>query len=230
MSSSPDRSKGRAADAPVLRGEGAREIAAASFDVDLRSARPLPSALVAQARDAARTAGYADGWAQGQRAAKVAAQAVADQVAAAERAAVQQRTAAAEQAVAAVAQAAANLDARRTTTLAELGDAVLSAAVEVAEAILGYEVSRAEDSGLAAARRALAMVPECAAVTVRLNPDDHRALAADGGTTYAVDGREITLRADAALARGDAVAEYGVTTVDATLANALARVREVLAR
>jgi flagellar assembly protein FliH len=222
MSSSPDN--------PVLRGQGAREVVAASFDVDLRSARPVPSALVAQARDAARTAGYADGWAQGQRAAKVAAQAIADQVAAAERAAAQQRAAAAQQAVAAVAQAAANLDARRTETLTDLGDAVLAAAVEVAEAILGYEVSRAEDSGLAAARRALAMVPDCGAVTVRLNPDDHRALAADGGTAYTIDGREITLRADAALAPGDALAEYGVTTVDATLAGALARVREVLAR
>jgi flagellar assembly protein FliH len=226
MSSSPERDW--SGEAQILRGAGTSGLAAASFDVDLRSTRPVPSTLVRQARDAARTAGYADGWAQGQRAVKMAAQATADQTAAAERAGAQQRAAAAERAVAALLKAAAGLDARRGPALAEVQDAVLAAAVEVAEAILGYEVSRAEDSGLAAARRALAVVPEGGPVTVRLNPDDHRTLAAAGGT--AVDGREISLRADAALAPGDAVAEYGVTTVDATLAGAIARVREVLSR
>jgi flagellar assembly protein FliH len=79
-------------------------------------------------------------------------------------------------------------------------------------------------------RRALSLVPDGTSVTVRLHPDDHRALVGPGGSTYAVEGRPITVRADADLAPGDAVAEYGMTTVDATIAAAVARVREVLER
>lgn len=215
---------------PVLRGTDASDATAADFGVDLRAALPVPSALVTQARAAARTAGYAEGWAQGQRAAQVAARAAADQRAAAERAAAAEHAAAVRRAVAAIAEAAADLDARWAPALAEIEEALLSAAVEVAEAIVGYELSRADDRPVAAVRRALSMAPGCGPVTVRLNPDDHRTLVGAGGTTYAVDGRAITVRPDAALAPGDAVAEHGVTTVDATIAAAVARVREVLGR
>jgi flagellar assembly protein FliH len=215
---------------PVLRGAQATEVIAADFAVDLRTSTPPPSAGVLAAREAARATGYAEGWAQGQRAARVAAQAMADQAAANEQAAAQARAAGARRALAALAKAAADLDARRAPALAAVEDAILSAAVEVAEAIVGYEISRAEDRPVAAIRRGLAGVPEGGPVTVRVHPDDHRALVEAGGSAYEADGRAITVRPDAALAPGDAVAECGVVSVDATIATAVARVREVLGR
>jgi flagellar assembly protein FliH len=214
---------------PVLRGAEATEVTAADFAVDLRHSTPPPSAGVLAAREAARATGYAEGWAQGQRAARVAAQALADQAAAAEQAAAQARAAGARRALAALATAAADLDARRAPALGAVEDAILSAAVEVAEAIVGYEISRAEDRPVAAIRRALARVPS-GPVTVRVHPEDHRALVEAGGSAYEADGRAITVRPDAALAPGDAVADCGVVSVDATIAAAVARVREVLGR
>ena len=74
MSSSPDDR------APVLRGSVAESAAAARFAVDLRRDVPVDSAPVERAKQEARTAGYAEGWAQGQRAA------AAEAVVAAERA------------------------------------------------------------------------------------------------------------------------------------------------
>jgi flagellar assembly protein FliH len=191
---------------------------------------PVSDAVTDAARDAARTAGYADGWAQGQRAARVAARAVADQLAAEERAAAAARAEAVRRALAAVARAAAELDARRAPALAEIEDQVLHAAVEIATAIVGYEIAHAPDRPVTAVRRAMSLVPDGVPVTVRVHPDDHQTLVGAGGTTYALDGRAITVRADAALAPGDAVAEYGVTTIDASLAAAAARIREVLGR
>jgi len=226
MSSSPDRR----GDDRVLRGSDASAVASADFDVDLRSALPVPSAVVTRAREAARTAGYADGWAQGQQAAKLAAQARADQVAAAERAAAQGRAEVAQRALSALGKAAADLDARRAPALAEISRTVLAAAVEVAEAIVGYELANAENSGLAAVRRAIAMVPEAGPVTVRLHPADRDGLIGPDGSTYTFEGRDITVKADPTLHSGDAVAEYGVTTIDATLTAAVSRVREVLSR
>jgi flagellar assembly protein FliH len=228
MSSSPDRV--RELDAVVLRGDGARQVAAASFDVDLRTAVPAPGGLSDAARAAAHATGYADGWAKGQRAARLAARAAADRAAAAERAAEQARTAALERAVAAVGRAAAALAAREAQALAEVQDVVLAAAVDVAEAILGHELSHAPDGPLAAVRRALSATPDGGPVTVRLHPDDHAALVGADGSAYAVEGRTVSLVPDPALDPGDAVATSGASTVDATLAAAVARVREVLAR
>jgi len=214
----------------VLRGTSAGHATTARFDVDLSGGAPAPGETVEHARAAARTAGYADGWAQGQQAARVSARAAADQAAAAQRAATATAQAALEQAVAAVGQAAVSLDRREALSLAGLEDAILTAAVTVAEALIGYELSRDEDRGLAAVRRAMALVPDGGPVTVRLHPDDHLTLAGADGSAYEFEGRPVILRADARLAPGDAVAEYAATTVDATIGAALARVREVLAR
>ncbi|HWG98670.1 MAG TPA: FliH/SctL family protein [Pilimelia sp.] len=238
-SSSPERRGGLAGDVVpgadpardvVLRGDLARGAAAVRFDVNLRTSAPVPSELVEQARAQARTTGYAEGWAQGQRAARIAAQAVADQAAAEQRAAVAAGEAALARAVAAVDRAAADLAQRQLAAVAQAHEALLAAAVTVAEALLGAELSTGEDRGLAAVRRALAAAPERGEVTVRLHPADHHALTGPDAGAYEVDGRPVTLRPDPALAPGDAVAECGVVTVDATLAAAVARVREVLAR
>jgi flagellar assembly protein FliH len=218
MSSSPD---------PVLRGTRASAVTAARFDVDLRTGAPVPHELIQSARIAAQAAGYAEGWAQGQRAAKVASRAALDQAAAAERAHATARSAALGRALAALGTAASGLDRRIAQTAEELEDAILAAAVELAEAILDRELSTMDGRALDAARRAIALAPAGAEILVRLHPEDHAMLAEDGALE--IHGRPVRLRPDPTLRPGDAVAEYGATTIDAGLPAALARVRRVLA-
>lgn len=226
MSSSPDPSA-----RPVLRGAGASGADSVDFDTDLRVAVPAGAGgLVRAARDAARAAGYADGWAQGQRAARLAGQAASDQRAAAEAAEAQRRGAAARRALGAVATAAASLDARHAPALVDLSEVILAAAVEIAEAIVGHEIDHGEHRGMAAVRRATALVPDGGAVTVRLHPDQYDEMVATIGAESVMDGRPVRLRPDPALAAGDSVAVYGPTTVDATVAAAVARVRQELDR
>ena len=63
-------------------------------------------------------------------------------------------------------------------------------------------------------------------VTVRLSPTDLAVLGTSG--TRDIDGRAVTLVADPALHRGDAIAECDATTVDARIAEGLDRVRQAL--
>ena len=80
-----------------------------------------------------------------------------------------------------------------------------------------------------ALRRAMAAAPEQGEVVVSLHPDDYRTLV---GTAAAADqnyaGRPVHLRPDPALRPGDAIAETGSTTVDASIAAAVQRAREAL--
>jgi flagellar assembly protein FliH len=64
---------------------------------------------------------------------------------------------------------------------------------------------------------------------VRLNPDDYRNIMGSAtDADYNYEGRPVHLRPDPALRPGDAVAEAGSTTVDASIASALQRAREAL--
>jgi flagellar assembly protein FliH len=223
MSSLPD---GRP---PVLRGDLASEATAASFGVDLRRTAPVDSAPVERAKEAARTAGYAEGWAQGQRAAALAAQAAQDQAAAAEQAYDARRAAALAQGINAIGRAAAGLENQLLPTLAELQELIISHALELAEAILGRELADPDGRGTDAVRRAVAASPDSGDITVRLNPDDYRNIMGSAtDADYNYEGRPVHLRPDPGLRPGDAVAETGSTTVDASIGTALQRAREAL--
>jgi flagellar assembly protein FliH len=223
MSSSPEER------APVLRGDLASGAPAASFGVDLRRGIPADSAPVERAKEAARTAGYAEGWAQGQRAAALATQAAQDQAAAAEQAYDARRAAALAQGVAAIGRAAAGLEGKLQPTLAQLQELIVTHALDLAEAVIGRELTDPDGRGTDAVRRAIAAAPEQGEITVRLHPEDYRNImgsAADADYQY--HGRPVHLRPDPALLPGDAVAETGSTTVDASIAAAMKRAREVL--
>lgn len=225
MNSSPEYRPGN----PVLRGGDARQATRPAFQTDLRRGVPVDSDAVARVKEEARTAGYAEGWAQGQREAAVALAAAEDRAVAEEQRYAAQRAAATQQALGALARAAAALDARTAATVDEIEQLVAGYAVELAEAILARELADPATRGAEALRRAMTLAPPTGAATVSLHPDDYRLLAesaTDG--EYVVDGRPVRLRPDAALRPGDAIAEIGATTVDATVAAAVRRAREVL--
>jgi flagellar assembly protein FliH len=222
MSSSPE-------DGPVLRGSVAEAATAARFGVDLRRGVPADSAPVERAKQEARTTGYAEGWAQGQRAAALAAEAAAERSRAVELAHDQRRAAALASAVNALGRAVTNLETQMMPTLHELQEAVLAHAFELAEAIVGRAMDDPEGRAAAALRRAMNAAPEQGDVVVSLHPDDFRNLVGTAtDADYNYEGRPVHLRPDPALHPGDAVAETGTTTVDASIAAAVARARAAL--
>lgn len=181
--------------------------------------------LAERSHQAARAQGYATGWAEGRRVALARAAEEAETVRRAAAADQARRDAEHAQALNALDAAVASLDARLAEALGVLADQVVPAALELAEAIVGREVATAADPGADALRRALTEIDPSVPVTVRMHPADHGLL-----DPALLEGRPVTLVVDASLSRGDAVAETPDHVVDATLATALERVREVLAR
>jgi flagellar assembly protein FliH len=222
MSSSPEGP-------PVLRGKTAASATAAQFGVDLRHHVPMDSEPVERAKQEARTAGYAEGWAQGRRAAAVEAAAVADRARALEHAHDQRRAAALAQAVNALGRAMTGLETQLMPTMHELQEAVLAHAFELAEAIIGRAVDNPDGRAADALRRAMNAVPDEGEIVVNLHPDDYRQLVGTAtDADYNYEGRPVYLRPDPTLRPGDAVAETGSTTVDASLTRAVQRAREAL--
>jgi flagellar assembly protein FliH len=120
--------------------------------------------------------------------------------------------------------AAADLRCRAAVDMAEAEDAIVAGAVELAELLIGREISLTADPGADAIARALALVPGDAGITVRLSPVD----AGHLGPGAVPAGREITLVADATVETGGCVVEAGATSIDAQLGPALARARAFL--
>ncbi|NMO50192.1 flagellar assembly protein [Actinoplanes sp. TBRC 11911] len=212
----------------MLRGTVADEASAARFAVDLRHGVPEDSAAVERAKQQARTAGYAEGWAQGQREAAAVADEATDRARAAEHAHEQRRAAALAQAVNALGRAITTLENQLMPTFAELQEVLLTHAFELAEAIVGRTLDDPERRGADAIRRAMSAVPESGDIIVTLHPDDHRTLVGQGETDFDYEGRRVSLRSDPSLRPGDAIAESGAATIDATVAAAVARAREAL--
>jgi flagellar assembly protein FliH len=223
MSSSPEDR------APVLRGSVAEAATAARFAVDLRRETPVDSAPVERAKQEARTAGYAEGWALGQRAAATEARAAAERARAVEQAHEQRRAAALAQAVNALGRAVTGLESQLMPTMQELQEVVLAHAFELAEAIIGRVVDDPEGRAADALRRAMNAAPDQGEITVSLHPDDYHNLVGDTPEAdYQYAGRPVHLRPDPSLRPGDAVAETGTTTVDASIGAAVRRAREAL--
>lgn len=124
--------------------------------------------------------------------------------------------------------AAAALTARTVPTIAAAEEALVVAAVELAEAILGYELADRSKAACAALDRALSGSKGLDVVTIRMNPEDISIL---GGLDVqgAGSGTAVELTADPAIKPGDAVAELPHGFLDAKIGSALARVKEALA-
>jgi flagellar assembly protein FliH len=222
MSSSPEIN-------PVLRGTVAESATAARFAVDLRRDVPEDSAAVERAKEAGRTAGYAAGWAQGQREAAQVADAAAERARAAEAAHEHRRSVALASAVNALGRAVTELETQLMPTFSELQEVLIAHAFELAEAIVGRSLDDPQSRGVDAIRRAMSAAPETGDLTVNLHPDDYATLVGTTGeTNFEYEGRRVALRPDSSLRPGDATAETGMATVDATIAAAVARAREAL--
>jgi flagellar assembly protein FliH len=221
MSSSPDN--------PVLRGSAADTASAARFAVDLRHETPFDAPAVERAKQQARTAGYAEGWAQGKREAAIEADAATVRTQATQQAHEQRRVAALAQAINALGRAVTELETQLMPTFTELQDVLLAHAFELAEAIVGRSLDDPQRRGADALRRAMAAAPETGNLTVSLHPDDFTSLIGDSEPSdFDYEGRRVILRPNATLRPGDATAETGMATIDATITAAVDRAREAL--
>ncbi len=168
----------------------------------------------------ARVQGHAAGYAAGRREAAVvleqdraALRAEADRVLAGEFARIRSAAAALD------AAAASFLNADAATS-AVADEAVLAAAVDIAELVLGRELADRPGSAIAAVRRALAAAGDAPVRVVRLHPDDVALV-----DVVVAEHPALRFVADAALERGDAVADLTDGSIDARIGAALDRVR-----
>lgn len=182
--------------------------------------RAVDPAVVAEAQATGYTAGYEVGRTDGYEAGRLEALAEA----AGSSAAFAQAAAAA---LAALSGAATALQEREARSLAEVEDGVLSAAFDLATALLGRELELAANPGRDALARALTAAPDAGAVIARLHPED---LATLGDHADLTPGRDVTLVADPAVERGGCVLDIGESRIDAQLSTALLRVKDVLGR
>lgn len=183
------------------------------------------SALAESTRNAARSQGYAVGWADGQRAARAQARLEADAAEQARLEAEQEREQEHRAAVAALELAAARLHEAVAGMSAQVEEQATGLAWELTRELVGHELRSV--TGQDVVRRALELVPTEPIARLHLHPDQVGELTAADLAELADHGTAVV--ADHALAWGDALAEVVDHVVDLRVRTALDRVREVLA-
>ncbi|MEV7972388.1 FliH/SctL family protein [Cellulomonas sp. NPDC089187] len=190
-------------------------------------ASSTPTQQTVDSRAAGYAAGYASGYAAGAREAAHAAELESERVRTELAAAEARRVADHQAALVTLAAAARAADERALPVLAESEQTLVGAALELAAAVLGRELSDAETSARAALGRVLAAMPGPGLHTVRLHPADLETLRRlDATGDPALTG--VTLDADPTLSPGDAVGEFADGVLDARIGAALERARAEL--
>ncbi|WP_051972925.1 FliH/SctL family protein [Cryobacterium sp. MLB-32] len=177
----------------------------------------------ARADEQDRAAGHAAGYAAGLREAGITAVAVAAEHAAEHAAALRHAEARSDRAVRLLAAAAEALDNRTIPVLREAEGTLVHTALDLAEAVLGAELSHSDVSARRALERALGQGEHAETHTVHMHPDD---LAVLGAATQNVPG--VLFVSDASLARGDAVTRFPDGFIDARIGTAFARVKNAM--
>ncbi len=199
----------------VLRGAAIADAGVAPANIAVVSARPargivVSGELVESARQdgyqAGHDEGYQAGYAQGMNDARHHAQLLGELV---ER----------------LGREADALAAREATARADIEDQVVTTAFQIAEVLVGHEIAAVDQRGRDAIARALALAPARGHVRARLHPVD---LGVIPDPDSVDEGRTLEIVADPTLNPGDAVIDVGACRVDARLAPALERIREVL--
>jgi flagellar assembly protein FliH len=113
--------------------------------------------------------------------------------------------------------------------LAEIERQLFVLGTGIAESLVGRELSTCDEAILAALDRAMALVPERGAITVRVHPDD-AAPAADALAERAGVSSRLEIIADTTIARGGCVVVVGALRIDSQIGPALERVQQAIAR
>ncbi len=178
----------------------------------------------AASEQAGYTEGHAAGYAAGVRAAAKEQRRWRDRMAAEQAAALATGQQDLERAVRALAAARTDLDQRTIAALQEAEEVLVRTALDLAEAILGYELADGTRTARAAISRALAAGDVTSILAVRLHPADVETLTREG--LELPPG--LPLVADHGIGRGDAKVEYQHGWLDAGIGSALARTRAAL--
>jgi flagellar assembly protein FliH len=210
--------------AGVMRGAATSGVTNARFDVPLGERPRLPAGVAERLRAEAQATGYAAGWAEGRRAAADAARTEREQLAVEVTALLAAQDATAVQALMAVTAAVRELEQRTAPAVAAMEADLVAAAFALAETIIGRELASATEPGRDALARALEFAPPGGTMIVRLNPADAAVLP----DTTTVDGRDLVVVADPALASGDAVVQCAATTIESRIGAALARAQAAI--
>lgn len=208
----------------LVRDAAAETAQSVRFDAGFAQHAALSEEVADKLRADAQSAGYAAGWSEGRQAAERAAREAREAFAAeaAEITAAQEGSA--HRVLAALADAVERFEQRATPAVENMQVELVEAAFALARHILGRELATAAEPGRDALARALALAPPGRSVVARLNPTDAATLPG----TATVDGREVVVVADPALAPGDATVECDASTIESRLDAALDRVRQAM--
>jgi flagellar assembly protein FliH len=182
------------------------------------------------AADEAYAAGYELGYVEGYNEGKAVGyadgyQAGNERAAAAALDAAQERDTRLREALAALTTAAGDCNTRQAASIADMERTIVDAVFDLAQTLLGRELSVTRTPGRDALARALSMVRDHGNVTARLNPDDIETI---GDLAELAPGRVITIVPDASVEPAGCIVEAGAMRVDARLGPALERARKAL--
>ena len=128
---------------------------------------------------------------------------------------------------AALAAAVDQLATRDRDDLSGIEEQAVHFAIELAEQLVGRELTTTDEQLAAAMMRAMSLAPRRGAIVLRINPLD-----CNTADSMLEDGQELAGRveivADATVERGGCIAVVGPLQIDAQLGPALQRVRDVL--
>lgn len=207
---------------PELRGGSWTRLGDSHVLGDLVTEQVL-AGLAESARTAARAQGYAVGWAEGRREAAAAAVVAADRFETDRLQAESRRESEHRAALDGLVRAAAEFQRTAARLAADLEDQGLRLARELTTEIVGHELRSATDPAADVVRRAVAVLPTGAPVTLRVHPS-----VVDAEAVADLAGHDVRVVADHSLERHDAVVETEDRLVDLRVGAALERVREVL--
>lgn len=224
MSSSPDgrQTLYRAAERPDLRTGVWTRLGDAAVLGDTVTEAALDG-LAERTHSAARSQGYAVGWAEGRQEAMVrmsAAEAAAEQR---HRDEEDRREQEHRAAIAAIADAADALRRGIQDATARIADQATDLAFELTRTLVGHELATAAEPGAAVIARVLAALPDDPSTVVRVG-----SAAAGSHAAVLLQEHGVRLVVDPDLGPGDAVVETDTTAIDLCVTSALARLREVL--